>query len=581
MTKDEAYEKQRRERIALERENRKLKAEIDKFGSDTYVSAEKAKHLKTINQLTWKNNQLIHELKTFKSGWEHQRHLLDICNEKISKLKTQLDEAHYEIALLEKKNADFEKQISSIPEDTVTLIMDLEAQVAALTEALCREKAKASIDGTNSGIPTSQTPYDRKKVIPNTRQKSGRSRGAQLGHQKHSLGNLCDDEISDHEEHILEVCPDCGSDNLQLLYINDKDVIDYEVVIKKKRHHFWYYRCLDCGHTVHSPIPLNLKEKTQYGHNIQALALSLMNIGFVSIGRTARIINGLTSNEIRLSEGFICKLQKRASKSLKTFVEDVRLKCIHSPLIHWDDTVIFINTKRACMRFYGNQSIALYRAHMKKDRAGIDKDAVLGSLGSESIVVHDHVTMNYNSDFSFRNAECVQHLIRDLQKVADETGHSWASQTKALISETLHLRNTLASSEADSFDSDTEKRFFASLDGQLEIAESEFKSSSGRYFEDDERRLINRIKKYRENHFLWVRDFSVPPTNNLAERSLRFQKVKLKVSGQYISLESAEHFADIMTYVETCSRNGVNPISALTRLTSGNPYSISELLGEA
>ena len=52
MTKDEAYEKQRRERIALERENKKLKALVEEYNKGTYESADKIANLKQISSLT-------------------------------------------------------------------------------------------------------------------------------------------------------------------------------------------------------------------------------------------------------------------------------------------------------------------------------------------------------------------------------------------------------------------------------------------------------------------------------------------------------------------------------------------------
>jgi len=58
-------------------------------------------------------------------------------------------------------------------------------------------------------------------------------------------------------------------------------------------------------------------------------------------------------------------------------------------------------------------------------------------------------------------------------------------------------------------------------------------------------------------------------------------KTKDKVSGQFQSIEYASYFADIRTYLETCARNGVNEFTALLRLTSGEPYTVAELLGGA
>ena len=42
--------------------------------------------------------------------------------------------------------------------------------------------AKLNIDGTNAGIPTSQTPINKKKLIPNSRKNTGGKIGGKLNH---------------------------------------------------------------------------------------------------------------------------------------------------------------------------------------------------------------------------------------------------------------------------------------------------------------------------------------------------------------------------------------------------------------
>jgi hypothetical protein len=358
-------------------------------------------------------------------------------------------------------------------------------------------------------------------------------------------------------------------------------VIDYKVTVIKTRHIFYEYECLICGKTVHSPIPLNIKEPVQYGSEIQALSLALINQGFVSINRTAQIIAGLMHDQITLSQGYICKLQKRASGLLKQFVSEVRMAVIRLKLLYWDDTVIFINTARACMRFYGNEKLALYKAHEAKDRVGIDEDSILAALSPDTIVMHDHNTINYNDDFQFQNIECNEHLSRDLQSLSDDSRHSWCKGLKEMIQKAEHDRKLLMEKGYTSFDDEYIQEFNRRLDELLEKAEEEYQTSSNRYFETDERRLIARLKKYRENYFMWLSDFTLPTTNNLSERSLRFAKTKQKVSGQFVSQKYSEYFADIRTYIETCYRNGINWFKALSRLTAGNPYTLTELSGEA
>lgn len=92
----------------------------------------------------------------------------------------------------------------------------------------------------------------------------------------------------------------------------------------------------------------------------------------------------------------------------------------------------------------------------------------------------------------------------------------------------------------------------------------------------DARERLNRCKN--ENYFSWLTDFTISVTNNVSERALRGVKSHMKVSGQFESVEAARYYARIRSYLETCRRNGVNEIDALSRLANGNPYTVEEIL---
>lgn len=141
------------------------------------------------------------------------------------------------------------------------------------------------------------------------------------------------------------------------------------------------------------------------------------------------LINGMTSGEMNPSEGFICKLYKRASLGLAEFMTDLKRLIIQRTIVYWDDTVIMIQTHRSCMRFYGDESISYYTAHDSKDLNSLLEDNVLPLLTRETTVMHDHNKVNYNELFSFQNIECNQHLERDLQKVTDDNPeHTWSKK---------------------------------------------------------------------------------------------------------------------------------------------------------
>ena len=543
-----------------------LQKKLAKMAAGLYTAEEKVALLK-------KKCDLERQLKTAQHKAEHYKRMWNGARERL--LDRDFDRAR-----IEEENARLKEENESLKArlENCQARQDLESEgkIQALSNEVARLHAILNNDGTNSGTPTSRTPLNKKKVVPNSRQHTGKKRGGQPGHVKASLSAFPEGEVTENVSHALEACPDCGAP-LEENGERIKDEIDYEVKVIKRRHHFVEYICPCCGKACHTPIPTELKEPVQYGPNIQTTALALLNLGFVSVNRSACFLTGLLEGTSPC-EGYIINLQKRYSKQLQGFVAEVREYCLTSTLLFWDDTVVFINTKRGCMRFYGNERIALYKAHTKKDRVGLDEDNILAALGPGTVVMHDHNTVNYNADFCFYNVECNQHLERDLQKLADISHHKWPAQLKELIQATIHERKLIILKNGFSFSEDAVKGFYTKVGDIMQTAVREYSMADNPEFSDDERRLIARLQKYRDNYFRWVEDFSIPTSNNLSERSLRMVKCHEKVSGQFFSVKTAGFFADMRTYLETCLRNGRNQFQALKRLTSGRPYTLSELL---
>jgi hypothetical protein len=440
--------------------------------------------------------------------------------------------------------------------------------------------AKLNIDGTNAGIPTSQTPINKKKIIPNSRKKTDKKIGGQFNHKKHKLEKFKDEEINENEDITLEECPHCHSKDLcELDSEVTKDEFDYQIKVIKKRIHFKEYKCPKCNKIVRKNIPANLKEDNQYGSNVQATSLTLANIGNVPINKVRKIISGLTVDEINLSEGYITKLQKRASSQLNQFIEDLKFYITHLNLVYWDDTVVMLNTKRGCMRFYGNEDVALYCAHEQKNKTGLDKDNILAMLSKYTTVEHDHNIINYNDEYSFINAECCQHLIRDLEKVKTNIpNRTWCIKLKDLFCEYDHKRKLLIEQSINQFSEEELDDFISKINQYLLLGVEEYSNDSEVYYAGDEATLLIRLMEYRDNYIYWALDFELPFTNNLSERALRGIKSKMKVAGQFQNITSAEYYAMIRSYIETCYRNKVNGHEALVKLIQGNPYKLDEIL---
>ena len=454
--------------------------------------------------------------------------------------------------------------------------------IRELQNKLLHAEALLGRDSTNTNLPTSQTPPDKKKHIPNSRRNTGKEKGGQPGHKKHVLEKPRREEVTDTVDHTIgegDICPVCGSD--QLVYTGEyeeKYEIEVEINVKKILHKIWLYQCANCGEFVRCGIDPGLWAECQYGANVQAIALSLLNTSNSSINKVPVHLAGITNGEVAPSNGYIAKLMPRAAHRLDRFMDDLRQQLIRLRLVYWDDTVIMADKRRICLRFYGNEKIAYYVAHEKKDMDSVLEDGVLEALTEETTVMHDHNSINYNDRFFFRNIECNAHGQRDLQKIIDETGHAEPKELKELISITIKDRNDILKNGGDGFSDGYITGFEKKLEDILSRAELKAEENTSKYSGAFERAVIKRFRNYKDNYFAWVKDFTLPTTNNVSERALRPAKTKMKVSGQFASSKTANNYARVRTYIETCRRNGINEMTALSRLCAGNPYTVEEIL---
>lgn len=566
----------------LMEENKQLKRQIEFYESKDFIQKNKElceKRLRHAQEREKKQHDgWMKCLEVNKELKERNSRLWEEKEDYKKRLKTSFRrQENLEILVKREENlrTAAEERIEKLEEEK----KEKERENEALKEELCRLRALLDRDGTTNGIPTSQTPVNKKKVIPNSREKSSRNRGGQKGHRKHSFSSFQEKEITENVIHTEEVCPECGGRLKELEEDIKKDEADYEVRIIKRRHHFRVYQCRKCGKKIHAKIPKELKENNQYGPNVQALILALTDLGFVSVNRSKKMLEGMLGGEIAPSEGYVGKVRKKMSGRLREFRREVRIFCLKQRVLHWDDTVVFMNTKRACLRFYGNEKAALYYAHKAKDAKGIERDGILPNLTEGTYLMHDHIKYNYRREFLFKNIECAAHLQRELQKVYNDSGHQWALEMKELIGSMIHKRKEYLLEGKEGFGEEETKEFETRLKYLEAEGKRRWKESEKRYFYAEEGNALKKIEEYRENYFAWVYDFTLPTTNNLAESGLRMTKSKMKISGQFGKEETAEEFALIRTYTETCKRNGINEYEALLRLTSGNPYTLAELMG--
>lgn len=568
---------------ALEKELNSFKTE------DKYVKMKEAHRKETdalrreIERLKRELAQAHRETKDVRDKW------FATCDDIIREEDKNARKALEQILKLKQKcfDADMRRhdEKTALVNEYEEKLAEKDKVITELKNRLAHAEALLGRDGTNTGMPTGQTPPGKKKVIPNSRRSTGRKKGGQPGHTQHVMEPPAEDQIDDTVSHEVdpaaEECPNCGGSTF--LYTGRTEVkyeTDVEIKVHRTKHIYYVYECADCGTLVSLAADPKLMGKCHYGPNVQAIAVSLMNTTNAAINKIPLFLSAVTNGQVRPSEGYVAKLPKKASKKLASFKKDLRLLILTRRILYWDDTVISILAKQAYLRFYGDEQISYYTAHEHKDLPGLLEDRILNYLTEETYVMHDHNTVNYNEAFHFKNLECCQHVERDLQKSADDTKHEEMSMVKSLISEAIKDRNDLAAGGTRSFSPERIAGFDARMEELLCAAEARIRLDYNPYNSRFEENVIKRLRKYHDNFFAWMSDFSLPHTNNLSERELRGAKTKKKVSGQFESIQYAGYYSDILTYTRTCRKNGINEIYALSRLMEGNPVTVGEIFPE-
>lgn len=209
------------------------------------------------------------QLQSYNSKLRSKYNAVQLENNRLRKKQESLIKKEVEIRTKEYKKELVEKD---------KIINDKEEEIHALKEKVAKLQSKLDNDASNSGIPTSKTSIGRRKYIPNTREKTNKANGGQKGHKKHKLIPFKEEEITEIVEIKPRECNKCYSQELEILSTSvDKQELDYEVVVIKRKNKFMNCRCKKCGNVFHATIPNDLKEDIQYGKVVQFMAVCLTN----------------------------------------------------------------------------------------------------------------------------------------------------------------------------------------------------------------------------------------------------------------------------------------------------------------
>jgi len=211
-----------------------------------------------------------------------------------------------------------------------------------------------------------------------------------------------------------------------------------------------------------------------------------------------------------------------------------------------------------------NPGLTFYGVHAKRGAEAMDEFGILPQC--KNWLIHDHWKPYFTYDDCL-HALCNEHHLRELKFLAEEHQEGWAAQMSRFLLDCLERRKRQGVLDERPF-----KRIRAQYRAILAQARRRHPRREGGGPQGKAANLLNRLEDFELNVLAFTIFEEVPFTNNGAERDIRMEKTKQKVSGCFRTLHGARVFVRIRSYISTCRKQGRNVLAELHRAIQGRPF---------
>jgi len=422
----------------------------------------------------------------------------------------------------------------STPEPVKQYIISLEQTIALLiekVEALEKRTEKlessASKNSQNSSKPpSSDSPYKKPAI---KRKKSKRKKGAQKGHKGHKQ------KLLEQTQEILilpEDC-DCGCATLRPgtmePYYTHQEIELPE--IKMDVLHFILHKgkCSKCGRLLKAKMPLS--HQTGYGPRVSALIAEMSGIQ----GNSRKTVHDFCKSVLNfsISTGAIQKVVDRASEALAPVYEKIGELARKSDINHIDETSWFKNGMLHWLWVMANRTVGYFMIHQNRS-----KEAFLELIQDwTGILISD----NYGTYVKWVNLRqtCLAHLIRKAKGLSEKKDPVTQHFGREILKELQLLCHWAKAPPDEKPWRDFYQRFIDLIfDHHQEEGEAGTLARS----------LIRQI----DSLWVFLEVSGVDPTNNHAERMLRFGVLWRKRSKGTQSEKGNRWVERILSFKQTC-----------------------------
>ena len=483
----------------------------------------------------------------------------------------------HQVEELLETNAGLHRLIDSLNEaaqESHQTIRSLNDTVTELSQRIKELTERLGMNSRNSSKPPSSDNFE-KPAPKSLRSPSGKKTGGQPGHPGSHLDITADpDEVIMHMPHACFGCPQRDICASRACVGEIRKVVDAVVTVKVTAHQSLVLDCPLHGISRKGEFPEDVKASVQYGENLQALTIAMNTVGAVSLNRTQEILAGVFG--IPLSTGTIVNMVNRCADGLAGILDVIREKVATSEVGHFDETGTSVAGKKHWVHSASSLLFTYLTVNAKRGHQGMEAGQVLPwFLG---IAVHD-CWLPYWKYSRILHALCCAHLLRELVAAQERhPGQEWAAEFKKLLLGMKAAKEQAVEMGESKLSEERLQEFSQEYDKIITKGRSEnppppedgnAAGKRGRKKKGKTLALIERLETHKASVCLFVNNFDVPFDNNLAERDIRMVKTKTKVSGCFRSLEGAENYLKIMSYVGTVKKHGRSAYDAIKQSLLG------------
>lgn len=448
----------------------------------------------------------------------------------------------------------------------VDFVLDLQAQLGQLRRRVQELEARLALNSRNSSRPPSSDGPRKPPANQSLRKKTGRRPGGQPGRTGRTLELVAH---PDHRQvHPLDLCP-CGAcpgrslrqepvlghEKRQVFELPQKplEVTEHQAEIK---------RCPVSGRLVTAAFPDGVTSPAQYGPRFRAQMVYFNDQQFIPYQRLTQICEDLYGQP--LSEATVVAANQRTYDHLEPFEQRVKELLPLAPVNNCDESGLRVNKQPHWLHVVSNPELTFYGVHPKRGTEAMNDFDILPHC--TNWLIHDHWKPYFTYHKSL-HALCNEHHLRELKFVAEQLHEAWAEEMSRFLLDCLARSKTQGPLTERQF-KQVRDQYHAILNKGRQV----HPRPTSRGAQSKAANLLQRLEDFDWNVLAFTVFEEVPFTNNGAERDIRMEKVRQKISGCFRTLHGARVFARIRSYISTCRKQGRNILDELQNAIQGRPF---------